>query len=129
MCIATAAGCEPMLLQICCSTLACGSAALCVPVLQHERATEHAPCACLPARLPARPCRNVVKAGGGRLVAPGSAAGSSSGRVDLAIASPADAGQLAALAAGGALVASPLFVVEWLAQPRASLARHALRRR
>jgi hypothetical protein len=89
--------------------------------------TRHVP-ACLPACPPARPCRNVVKAGGGRLVAPGSAAGSS-GQVDLAIASSADAGQLAALAAGGALVASPLFVVEWLAKPRASLARHALLRR
>ena len=66
---------------------------------------------------------NVVRAGGGRLVALGAP------HPHLLIASPAAAASDPLVAAGvaaGALAATPLYVVEWLARPGAALGGHAL---
>ncbi len=55
-----------------------------------------------------------------------------SDRVDLVIASSSASSsdkQLASLMKAGALVALPMYVVEWLAKPKASLAHNTLLRR
>lgn len=77
-----------------------------------------------------------MKAGGGRLVSisrwqqAAKGTGAATG-VDLVVCSSAAASDqaVAALVAGGALASVPQYVVEWIAKPRASLAKHVLLRR
>lgn len=94
-------------------------------------------CSALNLRLCPRACSNVIKAGGGRLL-PASrweqvaSGGGGGGNVDLVVcgsgAAPHGAA-VAALVGEGAQAAAPLYVVEWLAKPKASLAKHVVQRR